>query len=109
MDPMTYTENGARDDDYLRQVDLDRLTGALTSFVESGMPGIAALFVYAVRPEVRPRFWDFMDELASGAGACTHSYWVPHQGGNHNLAGLLCTGIALPPSFQGPDIKPGRT
>lgn len=104
MDPMTYADNG---DDCLRPPDLDSLSGALSRFVESDKPGIATLFVYAVRPATRPRFWAFANELASRIGACAHSYWVPHQGGNRNLAALLCTRIQ-PPSIRAPGIRVGR-
>ena len=63
MDPMTYTENGdkAVDDDYLRRADLDRLTGALTLFVESDMG--AALF--------RRRFPERVHGSASGTVRAT--------------------------------------
>ena len=109
MDPMTYKENGHEDDRYLYRADMDRLSGVLSGFVASGMPGIATLFVYAVRPQTRPRFWCFVDELASRIGARTISCWVPHQGGNRNLAALLCTRILMPSRFQAPGIRAGRT
>ena len=50
MDPMTYKDNHYRDDCYLYRADTDRLAGVLAGFVASGMPGIATVFVYAVRP-----------------------------------------------------------
>ena len=109
MDPMTYKENRYEDDCYLHRADMGRLSGVLSGFVASGMPGIALLFVYAVRPPTRPRFWGFVDELASRIGACTSSCWVSHQGGNRNLAALLCSRIQPPPSFQAPGIRAGRT
>ena len=109
MDPMTYIENGDEDDCYLHRADMDRLSGVLSGFIASGMPGIATLFVYAVRPETRPLFWNFVDDIASRIGAHTRSYWVPHQGGNRNLAGLLYAGIRLSPDSQPQGIRVGRT
>ena len=108
MDPMTYSETGNEDDDRLHRADIDRLSGTLSSFIESGMPGIATLFVYAVRPENRHLFWAFLDDLAAGIGANTRSYWVTHQGGNRNLAGLLHAGIEFLPDFEPPQIHSGR-
>ena len=77
MDPMTYKENRYKDDCYLHRADTDRLSGVLSGFVASGMPGIATLFVYAVRPGTPCLFWNFVDNLASCIGAHTRSYWVP--------------------------------
>ena len=91
MDPMTYCEDGYADDNNLYRADLDRLSAVLKSFVASGKPGLAALFVYAVKPNARSLFWQFVDDLGSRAGANVVSYWLTHQGGNRNLAGLLCS------------------
>ena len=74
---------------------MDRLSEVLTRYVLSKQPGIAALFVYAVRPTDRDPFWNFVDDLARGIRADTCSYWLTHQGGNRNLAGLLYSGIKL--------------
>lgn len=96
MDPMTYREDGEADDNNLYRADLGRLSAALTGFVASGQPGVAAFFAYALKPEVRPFFWAFVDDLARQTGTTVASCWVTHQGGNRNLAGLLCSAFALP-------------
>ena len=109
MDPMTYIESG-NEDDCLHRTDIDRLSGALSSFLDNGMPGIATLFVYNVQRTKRPLFWDFVDELATCIGADTNSYWITHQGGNRNLVELFHTkNIQLPQDFPPPGIKVGRT
>lgn len=51
FDPMAYREGGCADDEYLYRADLSRVSEAVSSFVSSGNPRAAALFVYAVRPE----------------------------------------------------------
>ena len=56
MDPMTYTEGNAADDDKLHRADIDLLSATLGRYVESGQPGTAALFAYAVWRE-RGAFW----------------------------------------------------
>jgi hypothetical protein len=109
MDPMTYTENGDEDDDRLHRADLDRLSDALSSFAKSDTPGVAALFVYAIGPETRHLFWDFVDELACRIDARTRYCWCPHRRDKRNLAGLLHTNIQLPPDCQPPGIRVGRT
>ena len=91
LDPMTYREDGDANDSNLYRADLGRLSAALKRFVESGKPGVAALFVYAVKPETRSLFWRFADELASHTGTTVMSCWLTHQGGNRNLAALLCS------------------
>ena len=111
MDPMTYSENGNSDDEKLNRSDLDLLAPALERYVCSGQPGIASLFVYSVGSQGKNRqrqFWTFMDELAGRLGVRTHSYWVAHQGGNLNLAGLLLSGEKLAEGFDPPNIEPGR-
>lgn len=108
MDPMTYSEKGGTDDDKLYRVDIDLLAGALTRYVQSGKPGIVALFVYAVMAPNQGLFWEFVDELAERVGATTHSYWLPHLGGNHNLAGLLYSGIELLSDFKPSGLNEGR-
>ena len=95
MDPMSYSEHGDADDNRLYRTDMDRLSKVLTRYVQSKQPGVAALFVYAVRPKDRDAFWKFVDDLARGVRADTRSYWLTHQGGNRNLAGLLYSGIKL--------------
>jgi hypothetical protein len=116
MDPMTYREDGDADDNNLYRADLARLSAALTRFVESGQPGVAAFFVYAVKPKVRPSFWAFVDELAGRVddlasrqtGTTVASCWLTHQGGNRNLAGLLCSAFALPTDWLPAGLNPGR-
>ena len=39
------------DDDQLYRADTELLSDVLQDFINSGQPGVAALFVYAVRPE----------------------------------------------------------
>lgn len=111
MDPMTYTENSANDDANLHRSDLDLLAPALERYVGSGQPGIASLFVYSVGSQGKNgqlQFWAFMDQLAGRLDVPTHSYWVAHNGGNRNLAGLLFSDLELALGFVPPRIKPGR-
>ena len=58
--------------------------------------------------EEQRRFWAFVDKLAERLGAETGSYWVAHQGGNLNLAGLLFSNKELAWGFTPPGVKPGR-
>ena len=108
MDPMTYTEGNAADDDKLHRADIDLLSATLGRYVESGQPGIAALFVYAMWRERGP-FWKFIDELQDVIGAVSVPFWLTHRGGGQNLATLLCSGIELPPAFAPAGVNPGRT
>ncbi len=111
MDPMTYIENSHNDDANLHHSDLDLLAPALKRYVDSGQPGIASLFVYSVGSQGENRqhqFWTFMDALAGRLSLQTFSYWVSHQGGNLNLAGLLFSGIELSDDFVPPRINTGR-
>jgi hypothetical protein len=107
-DPMTFREDGYADDDKLYQEDISRLSAALKGFVASGEPGAALLFVYAVRPKVRPQFWAFADGLSDNSGIPTVSCWMPHQGGNRNLAAVLCSGFVLPERWLPDGIRAGR-
>ena len=107
-DPMTFSEDGYADDDKLYRADLSRLSTTLKEFIASGEPGVAALFVYAVRRDVRPLFWKFADDLGAETGLPAVSCWVPHRGGNRNLAVLLCSGIVLPPCWLPHGINAGR-
>lgn len=93
LDPMTYQEQGCADDDKLHRCDLDSLASSLMQFVRSGQMGVAALFAYAVRPQVRPRFCEFAAELAYRIGAANFSFSLTHQGGNRNMAALLCPSL----------------
>lgn len=92
MDPMTYTEGSEANDDKLHRFDIDRLSDWLARYVESRRPGLAALFVYSVRPDGQLDFWRFVHDLQKRTGTRTYTYWLPHQGGNRNLAGLLYAG-----------------
>jgi len=108
MDPMTYREAGYADDNNLYRADLERLSTVLSSFVAGGKPGVAALFVYAVKPEIQPLFWAFVDQLATQTGTTAESYWLTHQGGNRNLAALLCSRIELPTKLVPDGLHAGR-
>jgi hypothetical protein len=106
FDPMTYSHNGDADDDSLYRADLDRLSILLQPYITTGQPGLVAVSVYSVRPDVRPRFWRFVDELAESVGARLVSCWLTHRGGNRNLGGLLCSGFDYSVLPRG--VKAGR-
>ena len=109
MDPMTYSErSGSEDSDKLHKRDLGLLSDALIRYIGSGKPGIAAFFVYGVRPPMQPKFWKFMDELAECVGAVSQSYWLTHQGGNKNHAGLIFSDTEIPDGFSPPFLNVGR-
>lgn len=111
MDPVTYTENGDKDDANLHRSDLDLLAPTLERYVGSGQPGIASLFVYSVGSQGENRqhqFWEFMDALAGCLSVQTLSFWVPHRGGNRNLAGFLFSEIELSDGFDLPNVNAGR-
>lgn len=101
MDPMTYREGGNSDDYNLHKHDITPLSEALKPYVQSGQPGMVALFAYNVWPEQRRRqFWDFVDELARQTGAAgVRRHWLTHQGGSRNLAALLFSAIDVPEDF----------
>ena len=107
-DPMTYRENGEIDDDKLYRADLPRFAKVLNSYVSQQISGIAMFFVYAVRPQVRPQFWDFADDLAAATGAEVESGWITHLGGNRNLAAILCFNCALLSNWSPPCVNRGR-
>jgi len=108
MDPMTYREDGYADDNNLYRADLERVSTVVNSFAASGEPGAAALFVYAVKPELQPRFWAFVDDLAKDTGTTAVSCWLTHQGGNRNLAALLCSAFVLPANWLPNGLNGGR-
>jgi len=108
MDPMTYRPDGHSDDRNLHSADFERISAAVSSFQASGNPGVAALFVYAVKPDVRPKFWDFVDEISERSGTCVESCWLTHQGGNRNLAGLLLSSFVLPPGWAPDGVNERR-
>ena len=106
---MTYSEEfGSEDSDKLHKRDMDVLSDALRRYIGSGKPGIAAFFVYGVRPPTQPKFWKFMDELAECVGTVSQSYWLTHQGGNKNLAGLIFSDTEIPDGFSPPCLNVGR-
>jgi hypothetical protein len=107
-DPMTFQEEGYADDEKLYRQDLSRLSAALRGFVATGQPGVAALFVYSVRPHVRQQFWDFAFELACISETALVSCWATHQGGKRNLVGLLCSRVALPASWLPQGVQLGK-
>lgn len=107
-DPMTFRADRYADDDKLYREDLLRLSATLKGFSASGEPGVAALFVYAVRPKVRPQFWDFADDVAASCGIPVVSCWIPHQGGNRNLAALFYSGVVLPANGLAHGVIDGR-
>jgi hypothetical protein len=107
-DPMTYHDDGYADDDQLYRSDGGSLSALLKCFIDSGQPGAASLFVYAVKPETRPKFWRFTDELAEQAGAVNVSCWVTHQGGNRHLAAILCSPSMLRPTWLPQPLRFGR-
>ncbi len=110
---MTYKKNSDNDDANLHRSDLDLLTPALERYVSSEQPGIACFFVYGMTGtqegrKLQRQFWEFMDKLAGHLGLQTSSYWVRHQGGNINLAGLLFSDQKLARGFATPCIETGR-
>lgn len=111
-DPMTFREDGYADDDRLYQEDLSRVSTTLKGFIASGQPGVAAFFVYSVKPEVQTKFWkfadDLVDDLAANSEAPTVSCWVTHQGGNRNLAALLRSGVVLQACWLPHGVHAGR-
>ena len=107
-DPMTFLEDGYADDDKLYREDLPRVSKTLKGFIASGKPGAAALFVYSVKPDVRPQFWAFVDDLAANSGTPVVSCWITHQGGNRNLAALFCSGVVLPACWMPQGVNADR-
>ena len=106
---MTFAENGrAGDDDRLYRTDLSRHSIAVSGFVASGQPGIAALFVYSMRPSAQPQFWAFVDDLAVSTGTQVLSGWMTHRGGNRNLAALICSGVKFPAQWTPSGVNLGR-
>lgn len=108
LDPMTYRENGYADDSNVYRSDIERLVDVLRQFMISGRPGLAALFVYAIRLEGRLPFWNFVDALANRTNARVLCCWHTHQGGNRNLAGLLYSGLDLSVDFPPLGLTLGR-
>jgi len=107
-DPMTFREDRYADDDKLYREDLLRVSATLKGYIASGKPGVAALFVYAVRHNNRPQFWSFADDIAANCEIPMVSCWIPHQGGNRNLAALFYSGVVLPADWLPDGICDGR-
>lgn len=95
LDPMTYVQDGLADDYHLHRDDLPALAAALQRYVNSGQPGSATIFVYAVEPNVRALFWEFVDDLARATGLCAAAGWVAHYRDKRNVAAILSTGVEL--------------
>ena len=93
---MTYKSVGREDDDNLYKADFDLVSEALASFVRSGQPGIATLFVYNVYEE-QGAFCQFAKRLAKERGLGCRLCWITHRGGNRNMVALLYA--KLPPGF----------
>ena len=108
MDPMTYREEGYSDDSHIYRADLSRIAEAISSFVKSGQPGAAAIFVFNIKPEDRQDYWSFIDALGERTVTQVGSYWVTHQGGNRNLAGVLWSVPTLPSSWPPAGVNSGR-
>lgn len=100
MDPMTYREDDRYcDDDNLHRYDADLLNQALLPYVDSGQPGMAALFVYNVQPRRICRFWNFIDDISSRTHMGVRRHSLAHRGGNRNLAALLYSATDLHDDF----------
>lgn len=99
MDPMTYKSGKGDDDDNLYESDLDLVSDALASFVRSGQPGIATLFVYNVWKE-KEAFCRFAKRLAEEQDLGRLLYSITHRGGNCNIVALLYSReLCLPEEF----------
>jgi hypothetical protein len=106
LDPMTYVEAGDQDDDCVHRADRDPLVTLLRPYIETGHPGMAAIFVYSVRPDVRRRFWHFVNDLAKCLDVNLVACWLTHRGGNRNLGALLCSRFAY--SLLPPGVRAGQ-
>ena len=111
MDPMTYKQDRCKDDDRLYYSDIGRLVDTLGQYIGSEQPGIAALFVYNMGIQgcnAQKQFWRFICELERQLGMHACHYWLPHRGGNLNLAGLLYSDTELSVGFNPPCAKRGE-
>lgn len=108
LDPMTYREEGCADDANLYRTDLEHLTVLLKPYVASGCPGMAAVFVYAIKPNDRPAFWQFVEDLSGAVDAGLLCCWMTHRGGSRNLAGLLHAGFSYAASDLPGGVMSGR-
>ena len=111
MDPMTFSQSGSKEDN-LNRSDLDLLACALAKYFNSGQPGIACFFVYGMQGiklnDSQLQFWDFVADLAGRLSVRPGYFWLPHRGGNRNLAGLLFSDCQLASGFGPPNVNAGR-
>lgn len=116
MDPMTYAEASWEDDVNLHWSDLCRIGPALRLYFGSGQPGVAAIFVYNVRPKgenSQQQFWNFMAVLWRGVAKklpenvdiALSCYSLPHRREKRNLAGLIHSRVELSSDMISVDRK----
>jgi hypothetical protein len=105
MDPMTYSDSGFADDNKIYRHDREQISRTLRTLAASKVPGAASIFVYAVRPNDRSKFWDFAKCISSDTGMSLTTCWLTHQGGNQNLAAIFCTGMTLPNNWLPPHLN----
>jgi hypothetical protein len=108
LDPMTYCEEGEVDDANLYRADLERLTSLLMPYLNSGKPGMAAMFVYAIKPDARAQFWKFVDDVGDALNVRLLCCWMTHRGGSRNLAGLVSIGFDHSAAELPVGVIPGR-
>jgi hypothetical protein len=96
MDPMKYSVAAYADDDKIYQEDRGRIITTLTEFISSKQPGAGCIFVYAMHKNNQPAFWTFSGDIASATGMTPTYLWMPHLGGNRNLAVILHQGVTAP-------------
>ena len=99
MDPTTYSETGTYDDDRLHWNDIKLLRESLRHYVNSGQPGMAALFVYNVHEDRSHSFCSFVEDLSSQTHMYFRKHQIIHNGGNKNLAALLYSSIDITDDF----------
>lgn len=100
MDPKTYRQDQTLcDDANLYRHDIERLHQPLQRYVDSGQPGIAALFVYGVQKKRSCQFWNFVEELSSRTQMCFQTHQIALRGGYEGLAALLYSPIDIPDDF----------
>ena len=109
MDPMTYRTSDHTDDDGLYREDSKLLVDALKRYIGSGRPGIAAIFVYGMRPPQREAFRSFVNGIVRTAGFDDCSwFWLRHRGGNLNIGALLCRDVCLPSGLAPEGVHRGE-
>ena len=111
MDPMTFSQSGSKEDN-LNRSDLNLLACALAKYFNSGQSGIACFFVYGMQGiklnDAQLQFWVFVEDLAGRLSVLPNYFWLPHIGGNHNLAGLLFSDCQLASEFSPPNVNTRR-